>query len=165
MVDQARNNGSHSRVARNRSKLRGGIRSEVQKDLIDVTPAPSLRWIVAFDHRMAREMEMTGSMLAWRVIAATHMSALAADAQMHPPAPGFQTLFASASARGDLGDGIQVRTRCAHIELRSGDARIQILMNGLHHDGSLAYSGCDTLDGAGANVTDGKNAGLTRDEW
>src|SRR5579872_271925 len=83
---------------------------------------------------------------------------------MHPAAVGLQTFFASPGARGDLTNRVQVRAGFAHAALPSGNARAQILMNGLHDDGSFPDARGDALDRAGANVADREDAGSARDE-
>lgn len=52
---------------------------EIERDLIDIAPAPPFRRIVAFDDRMLGRMIMLGGVATYRLIAAADVPAGAAD--------------------------------------------------------------------------------------
>ena len=67
-----------------RALLRRGSPVQIDGDLIDVTPAPSFRRVVAFDDRMAGGMEMLGRMAVGRAVATAHMAAGPAQPEVNP---------------------------------------------------------------------------------
>jgi hypothetical protein len=81
---------------------------QIKSNLINVTPAPAFRRIIAFDDRMPGGMKVFVSVPVRRVIAAAHMSTGAAQAQMNPGASRFQTFFAAQGARRDCLDAIKM---------------------------------------------------------
>ena len=62
-------------VARDRAVVRCGAAAEVEQDLVDVTPPPALRRVIAFDDWMARLVKMLGGVAVRRVVAAADMAA------------------------------------------------------------------------------------------
>src|SRR5690349_599871 len=100
-----------SDVARDRAQLRRLI-GQVDYLVVDITPAPSLRRIVAFDDRVARRMEMRGGVAMRRIIATADVAAGAAETQVHPGTADLQAFLAPACARRDFLDGCAVGTRC-----------------------------------------------------
>src|SRR3954468_258254 len=68
-------------IARDRTVVRSLAARQVEHDFIDVAPAPPLRRIVAFDHRMSGGVEMFGGVPMGRVITAADMAARPADPQ------------------------------------------------------------------------------------
>src|SRR4051794_40876223 len=84
--------------ARDGAELRRGPIREVERHLVDVAPAPALGRVVAFDDRMPGGVEVRGRMLVGRAVAAAHVAAGAADAQVHPPGAGLQAILASLGA-------------------------------------------------------------------
>ena len=57
---------------------------QIDFDVIDIAPAPSLRRVVAFNNRMTGRFKVPPGMTIGRVVAATDMPATAAKSQMHP---------------------------------------------------------------------------------
>src|SRR5205807_687703 len=86
-------------IPRDRSALRGGPIGEVEHDLVQVAPAPGFGRIITFDDRMAGCVEMLAGVPVRRIVAAAHMSAAAAQPQMHPDRAGLQAFLAAARAR------------------------------------------------------------------
>src|SRR5205823_4238333 len=72
---------------------------EVEQDFVDITPAPTLGRIIAFDDRMFRGVKMFGGVFVGRVIATTDMAAAAADPQMQPFAADLQAFLATEPER------------------------------------------------------------------
>src|SRR4051794_2927790 len=69
-------------IARDRTVVRCLPVRQVEQHFVDIAPAPSLRRIVALDDRMPGGMKMLGRVLVGRIVAATDVTATAADAQM-----------------------------------------------------------------------------------
>jgi hypothetical protein len=101
-------------VAWNRSVLRSRVAPQVEKDLVRVTPAPALRRVISLDDQMMSRPIVARRVAARRLIAATHMSAGAADSQMNPGAAGLEAFLAAARARGDFLDGVEMRAFVTH---------------------------------------------------
>jgi len=101
-------------VARNGTVLRCRIIAEVEHDLVDVTPSPTFRRIVAFDDRMAGLVEVPGCMPVRRLVAATNVTANAAKPQMHPARAQLQAVLAAACARRDFADRAVMRAAAGH---------------------------------------------------
>jgi hypothetical protein len=81
---------------------------EIKANLIDVTPSPSFRRIVAFDDRVPGGVKVLVGVPVRRVIAAAHVSTGAAQAQVNPDAPRLETFFAAQRARRYHLDAAQV---------------------------------------------------------
>src|SRR5205823_5760088 len=94
----------------------GGQSGEVKFDLVDVAPAPILARLERLHDRMLGGMEMLGGMLILGRIAAAHVAAGQAQAQVHPSVAHFQTLLASARVRLDFANLIGMRA-CCHFYL------------------------------------------------
>src|ERR1700737_1416708 len=77
---------------------------QIEQNLIDITPAPTLGRIIALDDRMPRGTEMFGGVLVGRIVAAADMAATAADPQMAPLAAALQAFLATERARRDAAD-------------------------------------------------------------
>jgi hypothetical protein len=60
-------------------------------------------------------IEMFCRMLVWRVVTTTDVTALHAEAKMHPPAADSQTIFTTVCARRDLFDLIQMCATLRHL--------------------------------------------------
>lgn len=83
----------------------------IQFDLVSVTPAPRLSRLERAHNRMCRLMEMLGRMLVGRRIAATHVTALQAQAKVYPATARLQTLFTTLRSAGcHLSNLIEMRT-------------------------------------------------------
>ena len=74
---------------------------KIDFDVIDITPAPALRRVVAFDDGMTAGFKVSTGVTMGRLIAATDMAALAAKSQMHPSRSDPQAFLATQCARGD----------------------------------------------------------------
>ena len=53
---------------------------EIERDLVDVAPAPTLRRVIALDDRMPGRMKMLGGVTMGGIVTATDMAAGAAYA-------------------------------------------------------------------------------------
>jgi len=82
--------------------------------LIDVAPAPILARLERLDDRMAAGVEVFSGVPVFGLIAAAHMAALQAEAQMHPRITCLQAIFAALRAGRDLADRIEMRTHGFH---------------------------------------------------
>ena len=71
-------------ISWNRPGLRCRINAEIEKDLIDVTPAPAFGRIISLDNGMLGFVKMRGRVPVRRLIAAANMAAGSAQAQMQP---------------------------------------------------------------------------------
>ena len=85
----------------NRPELRRPIR-QIDHRLLDKTPAPAFRRIIASDDRMCAGRVMPGRMPARRLIATADMAAGSTHTQMKPFRTGLDALLATAGARCDL---------------------------------------------------------------
>jgi hypothetical protein len=92
---------------------------KVEHDLVDVTPTPPFRRIIALDNRVIGGAKMLGGVFVWRLVAATHMTTGAADPQMQPGVTQFQALFTARSARNDIADTSDMFAMGCHALLRS----------------------------------------------
>ena len=93
---------------RNRSVLRSDVAAEIEHHLVDITPSPTFRWIVALDDGMTGGMEVCRSVAAGRLVAAPNMTTGPTNSKMHPMRTGFQAFLASAGARRDRADALQM---------------------------------------------------------
>ena len=101
-------------VARNRATLRRRAIREIKEYLIDKTPAPTLRRVVAFNDGMPSGMKMLGGVPPRRLVAAPHMSTGPADPQVNPMLVNLEALLAAQSARRDGDDPIEMRAFSLH---------------------------------------------------
>ena len=74
---------------------------QINFDVIDIAPAPTLWRVVAFDDGMTARLKMAAGVTMGRLIAATDMPAIAAKPQVHPGRSDPQAFLASERARGD----------------------------------------------------------------
>lgn len=81
---------------------------KVDDHLVDIAPAPGIRRIIAFHHRMAGGVEMLGRMAVRGIVAAADMAADPADAQMHPAAARREAFLAAIGARADVGELVEM---------------------------------------------------------
>ena len=78
------------------SGLAGWSAFELEGELVHVAPVPALARLVGADDRVADRMEVAGGVPCRRVVAAAHVAALLADAEVDPvPAAQGQAVFAS----------------------------------------------------------------------
>ena len=94
--------------------MRGGAVAEIEHDLVDVAPAPAFRWVVAFDDRMVRRVEMTRGVPVRRSVAASDMTARSAEAQMHPRRADLQTLLAAERTWRHIANGVDMGASFCH---------------------------------------------------
>src|ERR1700730_14593580 len=106
-----------SNVARDRPVVRRGASAEVQNNLVDITPSPAFRRIVALDDRMAGLVKVLGCMTVRRAVAAADMAAGPAEAQMHPRRADLQTLLAAEGTWRDVTDASGVHAFVCHQSL------------------------------------------------
>jgi hypothetical protein len=94
--------------------LRRRVAVQIDRNLVDIAPSPAFRRIVALNDRMSSGVKMLPRVLAGRLVAAANVTAVPADPQMHPFAPGFKALLAASCAGLDLHNGVDVGTLSAH---------------------------------------------------
>jgi len=87
----------------------------LEHDLIDITPAPIFTGLEGLDNGMAARMEMFGSVLVFRRVAAANMPANKAFAQVYPRVTNFQAILAAISTGCDIPDLIEMRTILCHL--------------------------------------------------
>src|ERR1700722_12563463 len=102
-------------VARDRTVVRRHAVGKIEHRFVDVTPAPSLRRIVALDDRVLGGVIMLGRVTVRRLVATAHMAAGAADPQMHPDVAGLETLLAAEGARRHVANGRRMRAGLRHL--------------------------------------------------
>ena len=110
--------------SRDRPVLRCGVLAEVERQSVDIAPAPSFRWVVAFDDGMARCLKVRMRVAVRRIIAAADMAAVPAQAQMYPLAANLQTVLAAERARQNTADARGVGAGRSHVEVLRVDADI-----------------------------------------
>ena len=101
---QVQSNLRRSDVARDAAVVGRHVAAEIEHDLIDITPAPALRRIIAFDDGMAGGVEVFGRVAMGRLIATPDMPADPAKTEMHPARMNLQALLAAKCARRHLAD-------------------------------------------------------------
>ena len=89
-------------VPRDGTILRRRVVAEIEHDLVFVTPAPTLRGIVALDDGVPCLMKMFRGMPVGRIVAAADMAAGPADAQVNPARPGLQAFLAPVCVGRDV---------------------------------------------------------------
>lgn len=89
--------------------------SKIEKELVDITPAPVLIWLKGLNDRVVGRVEMFGGMLVLRTIAAADMSTDEADTQMYPGVTNFQAVLAAIGARCDLLYLVEMMTGLCHV--------------------------------------------------
>ena len=94
--------------------MRGGAIGEVEHDLVDVTPAPAFGWIIAFDDRVARAMEVLRGVAVRRVVATADMAAGPAETQMDLWRTDFQAFLAAERARCHVANVVGVDAFVGH---------------------------------------------------
>jgi hypothetical protein len=97
--------------------VRRGSIAEVKHYLVNVTPSPAFGWVIAFDDRVSRLVEMFRRMAVRRLVAAADMAAGPAQAQMQPRRPDFQALLAAESAGRYIADGVSMAASVGHQSL------------------------------------------------
>src|SRR5262249_52796166 len=93
---------------RDAPRLRRRIVAEVEHDLVDITPSPSLRRVIALDDRMARRAEMFRCMLPNRLVATADMAACPAHPEVEPRLADLQALLAARGAWRNFVNGFQM---------------------------------------------------------
>src|SRR5687768_9657402 len=98
-----------------RARSRRSARSQNRK-LVDVAPSPLLVRLGGADQWMPRLLEVPGRVAIRRVVAAAHLSALQAHAQVHPPAVDLDALLALERSFRELRhrDRVEMGARRAH---------------------------------------------------
>jgi hypothetical protein len=72
------------------------------RDLIDVAPRPVLAWLQGSDYRVPAALRVSGGVAVGRVITASDMRALQADAQVQPPVSRDEAILAAVDRVGQL---------------------------------------------------------------
>ena len=72
---------------------------------------------------MARPLRVLGGMLVLRRVAAAHVAARHAQAQVHPGVPRLQAVLAAAAVRGDVADLVEMRAGHGNPPARLPDGR------------------------------------------
>lgn len=80
----------------------------LNENLVNITPDPILVPFKRFNDRMVGSLKMLGSVFVGRRIAAAHVPAAKAEAQMHPPIARLQTILTALSARRNLLDLVKM---------------------------------------------------------
>jgi hypothetical protein len=91
-------------ITGNRTNLRGDIAGQIEHHFVNIAPTPAFRRIIGFDDRVLRHAEMFCGVSIWRLVAATDMTAAAADTQMQPRIAQFQAFFTPRRARKNIAD-------------------------------------------------------------
>jgi hypothetical protein len=102
-------------VTRNRTTLRRRPIRQIEEYFIDETPTPTLGWVVALDDGMSSGMKMLGGVPSRRLVAASHVSAGSAYAQVNPLLVNLEAFLAAQSTRRDGDDSIEVRAFNLHL--------------------------------------------------
>ena len=92
---------------------------KIEKELVDVTPAPVFPGLEGLNNRMIGRVEMLGGMRILRIVTATDMSTDKTDTQVHPGITHFQALLAAIGARCNLSYLVKMTTLFWHILLLS----------------------------------------------
>src|SRR5258708_39696021 len=87
---------------------------QIEQDFIDITPAPTLRRIIALNDRMPGSVEMPGRVSVGGIVAAADVAAAAADPQMQPLTAALQAFLATERARRDAADAGDVAAAVCH---------------------------------------------------
>src|SRR5713226_7600235 len=87
---------------------------QIEHHFIDITPAPTLRRIIALNDRMFGGVEMPGRVFVGGIVAAADVTAGAADPQMQPHTAGPQAFLATERARRDVADAGDVCAALCH---------------------------------------------------
>src|SRR5882672_5926631 len=96
-------------IARNWPYLRRRVAAQIDEHFIFVAPSPALRWIVALYYGMSSGPVMVGRMVVGRLVATADMTTGPAYAQVNPDAPGLQAFLATARARHDAPNCVQMQ--------------------------------------------------------
>ena len=78
---------------------RSGVGVGLQIRLVDIAPAPVFAALGRLDQRVLRGMKVRARVTVLRRVAATHVAALQAHAQVNPRVAGLQALFAALGLR------------------------------------------------------------------
>lgn len=87
---------------------------ELNECLVEVAPTPTFRRVVTFDDGVPGQLKMPGGVFSGRLVAATDVSAGAADAQVYPPASGLQAFLAASRTRRNSPNEVLMRTGNRH---------------------------------------------------
>jgi len=86
----------------------------LEHDLVDIAPAPVFTGLEGLNNRMATRVEMFGSVLIFRRIAAANMPADKALTQVYPCVANFQAILAAIGTRRNFSNLVEVRTNLCH---------------------------------------------------
>jgi len=99
------------------SYFRYSITPLLHEDFVGIAPHPVFAWLEGTDDGMFIVAVVSGGVFVLGRIAATHMAAGEAEAQMDPGVSHFKTLFATSTARFDFVNLIEVRALLCHENL------------------------------------------------
>src|SRR4051812_14183086 len=99
---------SRSIIAWDWSQLRRDLAAQVEHHLVNIAPAPAFGRIISLDNGMPATVEMSGGMLAARLVAAADMAATAADPQVKPFPTQLEAFLAAFAAGRDRLDRAQM---------------------------------------------------------
>ncbi len=94
--------------------MRCGAIAEVEHDLVNVTPPPAFRRVIALDDRMARPVKVLRRVAVRRVVATADMTAGSAEAQMRPRRADLEAFLTAERARGHVSDRVGVSAFVRH---------------------------------------------------
>jgi len=87
---------------------------EFDERLVEIAPAPPLRWVVTFNDRMSAHMKVRRRVLSRRFVATTDMPTRTAKAQMDPPIAGLHALLTASRTWSKCPDEVTVVARSRH---------------------------------------------------
>jgi len=99
--------------------LRSGNPSASDSSLVYEAPAPVFPRLEGLDDRMAGALEVLSRVLIGGGIAAAHMAACEAQAEMHPAGADPQAILATGGARGHSADCFEMRIGHSLVRFRS----------------------------------------------
>jgi hypothetical protein len=102
-------------IAGKRAALRRRAIREIKEYLIDETPTPPFRRVVAFDDGMSSGMKMLGRVSPRRLVATPHVSARSTDPQVNPSLANLEAFFAAQSTRRYGDDPVEMRAFDLHL--------------------------------------------------
>ena len=88
-----------------------------QRDLVDVTPGPTLAGLVGSHQGVARVVEMLRRVPSRRAVAAADVAAAQAEPEVDPAQSRLQALLAARGPRGDWLGLEQVLARHSHVQI------------------------------------------------
>jgi hypothetical protein len=113
--------------------MRSGL---VHEKFVGIAPHPVFAWLEGADDRVFLVAVVSGGVFVLGRVAATHVAASEAEAQVDPGVSHFKTFFAASAAGFDFVNLIEVRALLCHDLLLSCYPRVARFDNVLDVDGS-----------------------------